>query len=84
MKKNGVIKIDDYLFDLLKLENTQHDAHEVFIKLLDRIGMAIPKFLSMFTGETKKAIYDKYSEEKLAEKNEIFTFLELPIKVNYC
>jgi uncharacterized UBP type Zn finger protein len=84
MKKNIAIKIDDYLFDLLKLENRQHDAHEVFIKLLNEIGIAIPKFLSIFTGKTKKTIYDKYSKEKLSEKNEIFTCLELPIIVNYC
>jgi uncharacterized UBP type Zn finger protein len=80
---NGAIKIDNYLFDLLNLENIQHDAHELCMKLLDTIGMVIPQFMSMFTGETKKIIYDKYTKEKLSEKNEIFTCLELPIIVNY-
>jgi uncharacterized UBP type Zn finger protein len=83
MTKNSAIKIDTYLFDLLGLEDIQHDAHEVFIKLLGQIGMVIPQFMSMFTGQTEKIIYDKYTKEKLSEKNEIFTCLELPIIVNY-
>jgi septin family protein len=53
------------------------------MKLLDTIGMVIPQFMSIFTGQTEKIIYDKCTNEKLSEKNEIFTCLELPIIVNY-
>jgi uncharacterized UBP type Zn finger protein len=83
MTKNSAIKIDNCLFDLLGLEDIQHDAHEVFIKLLEKVGMVIPQFMSIFTGQTEKIIYDKCTKEKLSEKNEIFTCLELPILVNY-
>jgi uncharacterized UBP type Zn finger protein len=83
MTKNSAIKIDNCLFDLLGLEDIQHDAHEVFIKLLEKVGMVIPQFMSIFTGQTEKIIYDKCTKEKLSEKNEIFTCLELSILVNY-
>ena len=77
--KNNAIRINDLFFDLIGLKNIEHDAHEVFVKLIEEIGLISPSFLSLFTGITEKIITNANSTKQYSRRDETFAFLELPI-----